>query len=174
MLPFHWTRPVWRLETLQRNVQTWREHGVEAVNVESGNDWGGWGLYHYVLGRLLWDPDADVEGIFADFLEKGFGRAAPPMRKYFTLWRHGYSDWKLDPAARAIAQALEAADSPATRVRIEQYAQYVHYLRLLAAYHNAHRSEERALARRELIEAGLKIMPTNMAHTGPLIGRFLR
>ncbi len=173
ILPFHWTRPVWRLDRLQRNVQTWREHGVEAVNVESGNDWGGWGLYHYVLGRLLWDPDADVEAIFADFLDKGFGRAAPLMRKYFTLWRCGYSDWKLEPAARIVEQALKAADSPETHFRIEQYAQYVHYLRLLAAYFNARQDEQRALARRGLVEAGLKIIPTNMAHAAPLIGRFL-
>ena len=173
ILPFHWTRPVWRLEALQRNVKTWREHGVEAVNVESGNDWGGWGLYHYVLGRLLWDPDANVEGIFEDFLERGFGGAAPPMRKYFTLWRRGYSDWKLEPAERAIKEALKAAVSPETRHRIEQYAQYVHYLQLLAAYRNAGQSEGRARALRELMEASKSIMPTNMAHTGPLIGRFL-
>jgi hypothetical protein len=173
ILPFHWTRPVWRLERLQRNVQTWRKNGVEAVNVESGNDWGGWGLYHYVLGRLLWDPDADVEAIFADFLEKGFGRSAPQMQKYFTLWRCGYSDWKLGPAAHDVEQALEAADSPETRFRIEQYAQYVHYLQLLAAYRNARQDEERSLALRELIEAGSRIAPTNMAHAAALIGRFL-
>ena len=172
ILPFHWTRPVWRLEALQRNVQTWRKHGVMAVNVESGNDWGGWGLYHYVLSRLLWDPDADVDEILADYLTKGFGGAAPAMRKYFTLWRCGYSDWKLHPAAKAIKEALKAENSPEMRVRIEQYAQYVHYLQLLAAYHNAGRGE-RALALRELIEAGSRIAPTNMAHTGPLIGHFL-
>ena len=51
---------------------------------------------------------------------------------------------------------------------------YVDYLRLLAAYQNARRSEERALARRELIEAGRRIVATNMAHAAPLIGRFLR
>ncbi len=174
ILPFHWTRPVWRLEALQRNVKTWREHGVEAVNVESGNDWGGWGLYHYVLGRLLWDPDANVEGIFEDFLDKGFGRAAAPMRKYFRLWRRGYSDWKLEAADRAIKEALKAAIPPETRYRIEQYAQYVHYLRLLAAYQNAKQGGERAIALRELVEAGRNIVPTNMAHAGPLIGRFLR
>ncbi len=172
ILPFHWTRPVWRLEMLQRNVRTWREHGVEAVNVESGNDWGGWGLYHYMLGRLLWDPDADVQTIFEDFLHKGFGPAAPQMRKYFTLWRCGYSDWKLEPAARAIEEALAATDSPEAHFRIELYAQYVHYLRLLAAYFDA-RFDERALARRALIEAGSRLAPTNMAHAAALIGRFV-
>ena len=173
ILPFHWTRPVWRLEQLRRNVQTWCEYGVEAVNVESGNDWGGWGLYHYVMGRLLWDPGADVEGIFADYLARGFGGAAPQMRKYFTLWRRGYSDWKLEPAASAIEEALEAADCPEVRDRIGLYAQYVHYLRLLAAYCKATQGSERASALRELVEAGEKIVPTNMAHAAPLIGRFL-
>ena len=34
--------------------------------------------------------------------------------------------------------------------------------------------EERALARRQLIEAGSQLAPTNMAHTKALIGRFLQ
>ena len=174
ILPWHWTHPVWLLERLQRNVQTWRAHGVEAVNVESGNDWGGWGLYHYVMGRLLWDPDADIEGIFEDFLEKGFGGAAPLMRRYFTRWRRGYSDWLLNPAARDIVAALDAADSPEVQVRIEQYALYVHYLRLLAAYNHASQIDERVRALHKLVEFGWRLVPTNMAHTAPLIDHFLK
>jgi hypothetical protein len=174
ILPWHWTHPVWRLEQLQRNVQTWREFGVQAVNVESGNDWGGWGLYHYVMGRLLWDPDADIEGIFADFLEKGFGGAAPQMRRYFTRWRCGYSEGKLGPAMKDIAAALDAADSPAGRVRIEQYALYVHHLRLLAAYNQAEQPDERIQALHKLVEFGWRLAPTNMAHTAPLIDHFLK
>jgi hypothetical protein len=173
ILPWHWTRPAWRLEKLQRNVQTWREYGVEAVNVESGNDWGGWGLYHYVMGRLLWDPDADIERILADFLEKGFGGAALQMKRYFMLWRSGYADWKLRAAARDIGAALEAADSRSVEVRIEQYALYVHYLRLLAAYKNTRRPEQRAQALRKLVEFGWRIASTNMANAGALIEDFL-
>jgi hypothetical protein len=126
-----------------------------------------------VLGRLLWNPDADVEWIFTDFLEKGFGRSAPQMRKYFTLWRCAYASWKLESASRTLEQALKDAESPGTRFRIEQYTQYVDYLRLLSAYQNASHDKERKLAQLALIEAAAKIMPTNMAHTGPLIGRFL-
>ncbi len=174
ILPFQWTRPVWRLENLQRKVRIWRAHGAEAVNVESGNDWGGWGLYHYVLARLLWNPDEELEELFADYLAKGFGRSAPHMRRYFTLWRNGYSDWKIGTAAKAVQKALQAADSPEVRARIELYARYLQYLRLLADYQNAGRSEERERARRALIEAGLELAPTNMAHTAALVGRFLR
>jgi hypothetical protein len=174
ILPWHWTRPVWRLEQLQRNVQTWRDYGVHAVSVESGNDWGGWGLYHYVMGRLLWNPDADIEEIFADFLEKGFGGAAPLMRRYFTRWRSGYSDWKLGPAAKDIAAALDAADSPAVLARIEQYALYVHHLRLLAAYNQAKQPDERVRALHKLVEFGWRLVPTNMAHTAPLIDHFFK
>jgi hypothetical protein len=174
ILPWHWTRPVWRLEALQRNIQTWREHGVKAVSVESGNDWGGWGLYHYVMGRLLWDPNADIEGIVADFLGKGFGGAAPQMKRYFTLWRGGYSGWKIAAAAKNVEAALEAADSPSVRTRIEQYALYLHHLRLLAAYQNTSLREERTEALRKLVQFGWRIAPTNMAHTAALIDYFLK
>ena len=174
ILPWHWTQPVWRLEGLQRNVRIWRDHGVEAVSVESGNDWGGWGLYHFVLGRLLWDPDTDAQSVFEDFLANGFGPAAPPMRRYFTRWRFGYADGLLNSAAVDIAAALEAADSPALQSRIEPYALYVHHLRLLAAYRNAREHPDQARALRDAVEFGWRIAPTHMAHTVPLIERYLK
>ena len=174
ILPWHWTRPAWRLERLQRNVHTWREHGVKAVNVESGNDWGGWGLYHYVMGRLLWDPDADVDAVVADFLDKGFGPAAEPMGRYFRRWRFGHAENLLQAAARDLAAALQAADCPSVRTRIEQYALYVHHLKLLAAYRAARERPERVRALRELVAFGWRIAPTNMAHTAPLTDHYLR
>jgi hypothetical protein len=47
------------------------------------NDWGANGLDFYVLARLLWDPEQDVDAIIEDYLQKGFGPAAPAMRRYY-------------------------------------------------------------------------------------------
>ncbi len=69
---------------------------------------------------------------------------------------------------------LEAADSAEARARVEQFALYLHYLRLQAAFLNARLDRERVRALRELVEFGWRIVPTNMANTAPLIDRFLK
>jgi len=69
ILPWHWTKPVWRLKSLRKKVQFWNDKNIIAINIESGNDWGGWGLYHYVLARLLWNPDENVDSIVDDYLQ---------------------------------------------------------------------------------------------------------
>jgi hypothetical protein len=45
--------------------------------------WATDGLNYYVLARLLWNPNADVDAIVADYCRAGFGPAADPIREYF-------------------------------------------------------------------------------------------
>jgi hypothetical protein len=47
------------------------------------NDWGAGGLNCYVLARLLWDPEQDVDRLIGDYCQKGFGPAAPALKRYF-------------------------------------------------------------------------------------------
>ncbi len=47
------------------------------------NDWGAGGLNYYVLARLLWDPGQDVDALIDDYCRKGFGPAAPAMKRHF-------------------------------------------------------------------------------------------
>ncbi len=45
--------------------------------------WAGQGLNYYVLAKLLWNPQADVDAIIDDYCRAGFGSAAPAVRDYF-------------------------------------------------------------------------------------------
>lgn len=45
--------------------------------------WAAHGLNYYVVARLNWDPDADVNAIVDDYCRAGFGPAAKTMRGYF-------------------------------------------------------------------------------------------
>lgn len=49
--------------------------------------WGGMGLSHYVLARLLWDANLDVDELVRDYCRSGFGRAAPAVHDYFLAVR---------------------------------------------------------------------------------------
>ena len=45
--------------------------------------WATNGLNYYVLARLLWNPQRDVEEVIAEYCQDGFGPAAGPVRAYF-------------------------------------------------------------------------------------------
>ncbi len=45
--------------------------------------WATQGLNYYVLAKLHWDPDADVDVIIDDYCRSGFGAAAGPVKRYF-------------------------------------------------------------------------------------------
>jgi hypothetical protein len=47
------------------------------------NDWAAGGINFYVLARLLWDPEQDVDHLIDDYCVKGFGPAAPALKRYF-------------------------------------------------------------------------------------------
>lgn len=173
ILPWHWTKPVWRLESLRKKVQFWNESNIIAINIESGNDWGGWGLYHYVLARLLWNPDEHVDSIVDDYLQKGFGNSAGDMRNYFSRWKGCYSQRKLASASRDIAEALEKAPTEELRNRIGQYALYLHHLYLYNDYKRGGSDTKRLEAMKKLVGFDWRLVNTNMAHTLPLLDNYL-
>jgi hypothetical protein len=69
---------------IQKDLQYYRRIGVKGVSsyAEPG-DWFTYELNHYTLGRLAWDPDADVEAIIREFCEARYGRKADVARGAF-------------------------------------------------------------------------------------------
>ncbi len=47
------------------------------------NDWGSFGLNYYVMVKLMWDPNLDVDALIDDYCKSGFGPAAAPIRAFF-------------------------------------------------------------------------------------------
>lgn len=59
-------------------------HGMMATDFDSClHNWATHGLNYYVLAKLLWNPDADVDELVDDYCRAGFGPAAPPIKRYF-------------------------------------------------------------------------------------------
>ncbi len=46
--------------------------------------WATQGLNYYVLAKLHWNPDLDVDELIDDYCRSGFGGAAGPIKRYFT------------------------------------------------------------------------------------------
>lgn len=57
--------------------------------------WGTQGLNYYVLAKVLWRPDVDVDAVIRDYLDKGFGPASKAMGAYFAA----VQKWTRDLAA---------------------------------------------------------------------------
>ncbi len=81
--------PFPNLDVLKPNIEFFVEHNVKGI-FEEGNYAGGGGgemaeLRAYLLAKLLWNPDADVEALKKDFLEGYYEKAAGPISDYISL-----------------------------------------------------------------------------------------
>ncbi|MGH8020393.1 MAG: DUF4838 domain-containing protein [Opitutaceae bacterium] len=71
--------------------------GSRYYQTQAGNGFAVNGLNFYVLGRLLWDPSADVRAIQNDYVTKAFGSAAPAMNRYFDRLIESWRSMKSQP-----------------------------------------------------------------------------
>jgi hypothetical protein len=46
------------------------------------HNWATQGLNYYVMAKLLWDPDLDVDALIDDYCRSGFGKGAEPVKRY--------------------------------------------------------------------------------------------
>lgn len=69
-------------QSIRKNAQL----GATSLDMESGNNWGVHGLGYYVANKLMWNPEANVEEISADFYQTAFGPAAGVMHRYYQRW----------------------------------------------------------------------------------------
>ncbi len=79
--------PFPNFQVLQPNVQFFRDHNVKGLFEQGGNDRVAEfaPLRSYLLAKLMWNPDADVETIMDEFLRLYYGEAAPYIREYLQL-----------------------------------------------------------------------------------------
>jgi hypothetical protein len=59
-------------------------HGMLGTDFDACcHHWATQGLNYYVVARLHWNPDQDVNAIVEDYCRAGFGPAARSVRRYF-------------------------------------------------------------------------------------------
>jgi hypothetical protein len=60
------------------------DHGMMGTDFDSCcHNWATQGLNYYVVARLHWNPEQDVDAIVDDYCQAGFGPAAKAVRRYF-------------------------------------------------------------------------------------------
>jgi hypothetical protein len=76
--------PIVFVHKMAEDVRLFAEHGLVATDIAScTHSWATEGLNYYVLAKLLWEPQADVDAIIDDYCRAGFGPASEPVKQYF-------------------------------------------------------------------------------------------
>ncbi len=79
-----WYEPFGSFYAMARRVKQYAADGVTGIAFcvvpENFRD-----LFLFVMGRLLWEPEADVEVLIDEFMAAYYGEAAPAVREYFDL-----------------------------------------------------------------------------------------
>ncbi len=137
----NYLQPFPDIYNLAENIRFYRDCGIQGV-LEQGNfSYGGGAalddLKSYVIAKLLWDPDQDVNLLIREFTDGVYGQAAPAMRAYIDLISQAVSgelpmhifdrpsaayltDALLDECAQLFDQAEKAAENETVRERVRR------------------------------------------------------
>jgi len=90
-------RPI--AEKVQADMKYYRDMDVMGVMPEMVMDaripdWSINALQFWLFQRVMWDPDADLEQLRADYIRKAYGAAAEPMSTYYDLIEQGWNQYE--------------------------------------------------------------------------------
>ena len=147
----NYLQPFIHLHTLKENIKFFKELGIKGV-LEQGNFAYGGGaacddLKAYIIARLLWDPEIDVDKEICRFCRTVYGEAAgEKMEEYVALMMKAcessplsiyqnanaayITDELICKAEKIFEQALIAAENEIYKKRIEREFLSVRFLRL--------------------------------------------
>jgi hypothetical protein len=153
----HYLAPFPDFDELAADVPMYKQHGVVGIFMEGDGSPGGENaeLRSYVLARLLWNPQVDVDRTINEFMDACYGRAARAMRAYFDLQHRqvrlappgkGHHLWIytspgapylsqdfLAQAAKLFDEAETAATDDATRERVRKARLAIDYVKVMRA-----------------------------------------
>jgi hypothetical protein len=127
--------PIPGTHKLARDMPLLKKWGVVGFLNETRNVWAERGIAtRYLEARLMWDADADVNAILADFYQQWYGAAAVPSRRFWEALEvtmentplQGHEDrilpWAYSPRLLAqLQKAQDAAEKLAVTPREKQH-----------------------------------------------------
>lgn len=113
--------PFPNLHVLQPNIQFFARHHVNAMFEQGNREVGGEfaALRAYLISKLLWNPNENVDTLMNDFLQGFYGAASTPIRQYIDDMREALL--KSEKPLRIFGTPNDAAVSYLTPVLIEHY-----------------------------------------------------
>jgi len=161
------------LAYLKSTIPQFHAAGARFMSAEASDNAGPNGLGCYLAARMLWDvKEANhIDALVTDFLEKAFGKAQKPMRRFFALLdgsrKRVMSDDLLGQMFRALDEARALTTDEAIQSRLKDLALYTHYCGLYLDYSST-AGKERQAAFEQLFRFIWRIRHTGMVHVKAL------
>lgn len=145
----HYIMPYPNFRVLQPNIQYFRDHNSIGIMEQAAYQGRGGEfaeLRAYLISKLLWNPNCDVEPVINDFMYGYYGRSGQYVRQYFDLLHNRltpdthihlglspedrlFSDEFVEQSLAIFAQAEKVAETPEIRNRVEMTSLPVLYLK---------------------------------------------
>lgn len=130
----------------QANIKGVYVYGIEA--------WGRGAPLNYILAKLAWDPDADVEALFTEYCQKAYAEGAPEMEQ---MWR--LLDAEVE---RHFIEYPSASYTLTTDMMKDIYVKNLPEIERLYRAAEAKITDEDALARLRMIGENLTVLVWNL------------
>lgn len=167
-----------------KDYQWYQQHGIEGIITEAGSGWGPWGYSYYLMSKLWWNPNADLDALKEDFVTAAYGEAAEPMRVYYKLLDESVihpSPKNLYTMRQKLEEAAKLAVDPGVKKRINSLRAHF-YLSDIYDKHQARESKPEDISNFYKVLASLdpsvspfsrsrrylKTFPANEGNTQPL------
>ncbi|MFH1740571.1 MAG: DUF4838 domain-containing protein [bacterium] len=144
----HYLMPYPNFKAFQRNIQCFRKNNAIGIMTQGSYQSRGGEfaeLRMYVLSKLLWNPDCDMDKVIDDFMYGYYGRSGQYVRAYFDLLHNRvtpevhvhhfnpdvpfFSDELVSQAEAIFDQAEIVADNEEIRKRVEMARLSIMYLK---------------------------------------------
>ncbi len=135
---------------------------MKGVYVYGNPAWGHSALMNYLLAKLAWNPQADVEALFDEFCDKAYERGTEEMKEFYRLLERETERYFL-------ANADERWVLSAGRMR-DVYARNFATLERLYRTAKSRIVDSDANARLEMLGANLKVLHWNLCQLNLLEG----
>jgi hypothetical protein len=183
----HYQQPFPNFDVLQPNVLFFVQHGVKGLFEQGNYSSGGNGemgpLRAYLLAKLLWNPETDLEKHKNEFLSAYFGKAAPKISAYLDLLQSQVRDGKthahifdrpkaaylndefLKGAGEILDQAEQLSEDDTIRSRVQVARLPVWYVQIATQRVTG---EARTALVRRFLEIARKAGISNISESGDL------
>lgn len=117
----HLISPFPNLHVLQPNIQFFADNGVSAMFEQGNREVGGEfaELRAYLISKLLWNPNENVDSLMNDFLDGYYGAAGKPIRRYIDELHDALA--QSGKPLRIFGSPMEAENSYLTPALIARY-----------------------------------------------------
>ncbi|MGN6400931.1 MAG: DUF4838 domain-containing protein [Flavisolibacter sp.] len=126
-------------------IKAFHKDGALYYSGETNIGWISRGLGHYLAAQLLWNVDANVEALKAEFFKNMFGKAAPVMQQLLSSWEQYRQPVPMDGNLLEWYQLVDKASSAEAdrdvQNRLKQVKEYLYYTYLFKKWKEASTDE---------------------------------